>query len=391
MTQVDKPELLYLIGLFHDIAKGRGGDHSELGADDMYAFAVEHELAEDDADLCQWVVRKHLLMSTTVQRKDITDPAVQLEFAREVGNLRRLHYLYLLTVADIRATNPELWNSFKQTLLQSLYTTCHKILVRGLQKALNQQAVIEARQSHALALLDANGVSRHKVTELWDCFTSEYFRQYQSIEIARQTESIISHGNPQETLVSTRRSASRGATEILIYTPDSPTLFAIITRALEELQLETMFANLNTTESGHALDAFYVLESDGSVIDDPAREQAVRAEIKERINAPHDLTDITTGRLPRQARHFDIEVQVEFDQETPQEGTDIYISAADRPGILSTIARIFVDNKLAVNGARITTLGERIEDVFTVCTRDGKALLNLDAQKNIAARLQDEL
>ena len=391
MTLVDKPELLYLIGLFHDIAKGRGGDHSELGAQDMLDFAIEHSLAEDDIDLCQWVVRNHLLMSTTVQRKDITDPAVQLEFAREVGNLRRLHYLYLLTVADIRATNPELWNSFKQTLLQSLYTTCNKILARGLQRALDEAAVIEARQSHALALLDANGVSRQEITLLWDCFRSDYFRQYQSVEIARQTESILAHGNPTQTLVSTRRSASRGATEILIYTPDSRSLFAVITRALEELTLDVMFANLNTTDSGHALNVFYVLESNGSVIENSTRVDEVRTTIIERIQAPHDLTDITTGRIPRQARHFDIEVEVEFDHETPQEGSDIYISAADRPGILSTIARIFFDNKLAVNGARITTLGERIEDVFTVSTYDGKALLNPTTQQSITARLQDEL
>lgn len=393
MTQVDKPELLYLIGLFHDIAKGRGGDHSELGAEDMKTFAVAHGLAEEDVDLCQWVVRNHLLMSTTVQRKDITDPVTQLDFAREVRNLRRLNYLYLLTVADIRATNPELWNSFKQTLLQSLHTTCYKILDRGLQKALDQAAVIKARQSHALALLDANGVSRSAITGLWNCFQSDYFRQCQSVEIARQTESILAHGNPNETLVSTRRSASRGATEILIYTLDSPTLFAVITRALEELQLEVMFAVLNSMRTGHALDVFYVLESDGSVINDPMREDAVRTEIIERIKAPHDLTDITKGRLPRQARHFDIEAKVEFelDNDSPQDGTDIYISAADRPGILSTIASIFVAENLAVTGAKITTLGERIEDVFTVCMLDSQTSLNPEAQQNIAARLKDEL
>ncbi len=391
MTQVDKPGLLYLIGLFHDIAKGRGGDHSELGAVDIRAFALDHQLDTQDVDLCEWVVRHHLLMSTTAQRKDITDPTVQLEFAREVGNLRRLHYLYLLTVADIRATNPELWNSFKQTLLQSLYTTCSKILNRGLQQALDDAAVIEARQSHALALLDANGVSRNDISFLWDSFRDDYFRQYQSIEIARQTESILAHGNPNTALVCTRRSASRGATEILIYTRDSDTLFAMITRALEELQLDVMFANLTTTRTGHALDVFYVLESDGSVIDDTARADEVRLMILERIKEPHDLSDITTGRLPRQARHFDIVVEVEFDHETPQEGTDIYISAADRPGILSSIARIFVRANLVVTGAKITTLGERIEDVFTVCTGDGSALTELNAQQSIAARLQNEL
>jgi len=391
MTQIDKPELLYLIALFHDIAKGRGGDHSELGAIDMEIFANRHELHKEDADLCRWVVQKHLLMSTTAQRKDITDPTVQLDFAREVGTLRRLHYLYLLTVSDIRATNPELWNSFKQTLLQSLYTTCAKILQRGLQRALNEAAVLQARQSHAQTLLSANGIDLQSVKRLWASFGDDYFRQYQSVEIARHTESILAHGTEAKTLVSTRRSVSRGATEILIYTPDSHTVFATITRALEELQLDVMYANVNTTSAGQALDVFYVLENDGSIIDKPNRIKTIREAIVVRLNKPHDLSDVTTGRLPRQARHFDTVVQVSFDNESTQDGTDITIVAADRPGILSTMARIFVDSNVRVRGAKITTLGERLEDVFTVCTMNGAPLLDAAAQLAIEERLCAEL
>lgn len=391
MTQVDKPELLYLIGLFHDIAKGRGGDHSELGAVDMHDFARAHQLSEDDVSLCTWVVRQHLLMSTTAQRKDITDPSVQLEFAREVGSLRRLHYLYLLTVADIRATNPELWNSFKQTLLQSLYTACTKILKRGLQLALDDAAVINARQSHALALLDANGVQRDGISKLWATLRSDYFRQSQSIEIARQTEALLSHKNTSATLVSTRHSVSRGATEILIYTQDSPALFAVITRAIEQLNLEVMFAKLSTTRDDYALDTFYVLESDGSVDNSAERSTIIRTAITEQLSEPPDLHEITAGRLSRQARHFDIEVEVEFDNESSHRGTEVYISAADRPGILSTIARIFVDSKLSVNSAKITTLGERIEDVFTVTLEHGGRLIDAEDQERLAKRLRDEL
>lgn len=391
MTQVDKPELLYLIGLFHDIAKGRGGDHSELGAVDMNNFATTHALSEDDIDLCTWVVRNHLLMSTTAQRKDITDPNVQLEFAREVGGLRQLNYLYLLTVADIRATNPELWNSFKQTLLQSLHTACHKILSRGLQQALDEAEVINARQSHALALLDANGINRNDIQMLWATFRSDYFRQYQSIEIARQTETILTHNESNQTLISTRRSVSRGATEILIFTPDSPTLFAMVTRALESLQLDVMSANLTTTRTGHAMNVFYVLESDGSSISNKARFDEIRTGIIDRLANSHDLADIEIGHVPRQARHFDVVMEVQFDNDTPHDGTDIYISAADRPGILSTIARIFNERQLIITGARITTLGERIEDVFSVLTLEGKALTDINAQNQLAARLQDEL
>lgn len=391
MTQVDKPALLYLIGLFHDIAKGRGGDHSELGAVDMQEFAITHALSDADVDLCTWVVRHHLLMSTTAQRKDITDPNVQLEFAREVGSSRRLHYLYLLTVADIRATNPELWNSFKQTLLQSLYTACSKILNRGLQQALDEADVINARQSHALALLDANGVNRGDIQMLWGTFRSDYFRQYQSIEIARQTETILAHDDTNRTMVSIRRSVSRGATEVLIFTPDSPTLFAMVTSALESLQLDVMSANLTTTQTGHALNVFYVLEADGSIINNKARFAEIREGIINRLADSHDLADIAVGHVPRQARHFDVVMEVQYDNDTAHDGTDIYLSAADRPGILSTIARIFTEHQLIITGARITTLGERIEDVFSVFTHDGKTLTDIDEQNQLATRLQEEL
>jgi len=355
MTQIDKPELLYLIALFHDIAKGRGGDHSELGALDMQTFAQSHNLCEDDVDLCRWVVSKHLLMSTTAQRKDITDPAVQLEFAHEVGSSRRLHYLYLLTVADIRATNPELWNSFKQTLLQSLYTACIKILQRGLQSALDDAAVLKARKSHARTLLDATGNDEHAVTRLWDSFNDDYFRQYQSVEIARHSESILNQHNASETLIATRQSASRGATEVLIYTPHSHTLFAVITRALEAQQLNVLSANVTTTSAALALHVFYVLETDGSVINDTARIEAVRQTITAGVSAPHDLSGTITGRVPRQARHFDTAVQVRFDNESPQHGT------------------------------------ERIEDVFTVTTVNGDALRDSTAQDALRTRLCEEL
>jgi len=266
-----------------------------------------------------------------------------------------------------------------------------KILQRGLQRALDEAAVIQARQSHAQTLLNANGIDRHAVAELWDSFGDNYFRQYQSVEIARHAETIIAHGNETKTLVSTRRSASRGATEILIYTPDSQTLFAMITRALEEQQLSVMFANVTTTSSGHALDAFYVLETDGSVIENPERTEAIRKAIVHRLHAPHDLSELTTGRVPRLAKHVNTNVEISFANDSSQDATDIQIIAADRPGILSAIARIFVQSNVFVLGAKITTLGERIEDVFTVCTADGLALVNADSQRALAARLRDEL
>ena len=311
-----------------------------------------------------WTVRHHLLMSMTAQGKDIDDPAVQLEFARTVGTLERLDHLYLLTVADIRATNPELWNSFKQSLLQSLHRHARLILERGLDDPLGDDTVIARRQARTLARLAPDFAADPRRERLWERLGASHFRQYQSEEIARHTEILLAHDAEPGPLVAVHRSPSRGSTEILIYTPDDEALFALIATVLERLGLDVQSATIGTTADGHALDTFHVLDG-GGVVDGEARGEEIRRTLRDALTAPRDIPALATRRPSRRLKHFTVSTRVEFvDADASQ--TELRITAADRPGILSSIARILLASGVTVHAARIATLGERIDDVFFI-------------------------
>ena len=382
---------LYLTALFHDIAKGRGGDHSVLGAADAADFAHGHGLDARDTDLMVWTVRHHLLMSMTAQNKDIDDPSVQLDFARTVGTLERLDHLYLLTVADIRATNPELWNSFKRSLLQSLYRHARLILERGLDNALGEETVIARRQANTLPLLDAPYADDPRREALWESLGESYFRQYQAAEIARHTEILLASPNTPGPLVSLRHSPSRGSTEILIHTTDHEALFALITTLLETLGLDVLSATINTTADGWALDTFHVLESDGTLIDEPERIEEIRLALSRALRAPCDIPALATRLAPRRLRHFDVSTTATFGETAEAGLTELRISACDRPGILSTIGRVLLGENVAVRAARIATLGERIDDVFFVGRPDGGSLDDPAVRERLADALRERL
>ena len=370
--QLARPELLYIAGLFHDIAKGRGGDHSILGAEDAQIFCEAHDLEESETELVSWLVRNHLLMSMTAQRKDISDPEVQIEFASQIGTLVKLNHLYLLTVADIRATNPELWNSFKDSLLQTLYQSTAQLLQRGLDNPVDSVDMIWQRQTHTRNLLKETPYERAQVDALWERLGEDYFKQYPATEIARHTEVILANEGSAESLISLRQSKSRGATEILIYTTDSPRLFALITTVLDQLQLNVLSANINTTAEGMALDTFYVLESDGSLITEATRTEQIKQALQQELGNQQDIPTLGDIRPSRQLRHFTISTTVEFEQ--TGDLTEVHIVAADRPGILSSIGRVFLRAGVVVRAARIGTLGERVEDVFFVSNVDNSQL-----------------
>lgn len=386
---LSRPHILYLTALFHDIAKGRGGDHSELGAEDAKIFAIQHGLNQKDSELMEWTVRHHLMMSITAQRKDIDDPKEQLEFARKVGSVEHLNHLYLLTISDIRATNPELWNSFKQSLLQSLYRHTFLILKRGLDNPMEEGDVIARRQAHTMTLMDDELIDDSRVAKLWRTLGDDYFRQYQAIEIARHTEILLANENSSGPLVSLRYSASRGSTEILIYTPDNEALFALIATVLERLQLSVYSATINTTDAGYALDTFHVLDTTQLPIEDPDRIDEIRYTLTYELGVPRDIPSLGAQPTARRLRYFSISTVVEFSSH--ESGlSEVRITAADRPGILSSIARVFLSAKVNVLAARISTLGERIDDVFLVSDSEQRPL-NPEGQKSIRLLLQDQL
>ncbi len=387
--QVKRPYVLYLTGLFHDIAKGRGGDHSELGAVDAREFALAHKLPFQDAELMEWTVRHHLLMSITAQRKDIDDPEEQLAFARLVGSIEKLNHLYLLTISDIRATNPELWNSFKQSLLQSLYKHAYLILQRGLDNPLGTEDVIKRRQEHTRTLLDDSLDNDEQVNALWQSLGDDYFKQYQAVEIARHTEILLANQNAPWPLVSFRYSHSRGSSEILIYTPDDNALFALITTVMEKLQLNVLSATINTTASGFALDTFHVLDSTNLPIDSDERIEQVRQYLIQELGTPQEIPEVASQRLSRQLRYFSVSTQIEF-SDGESGFTDMRITAADRPGILSTLGQILMHARINVHAARISTLGERIDDVFSLSTQANAPLSDAE-QKTLSDIIKSEI
>lgn len=387
--QIERPHVLYLTALFHDIAKGRGGDHSELGAQDVKVFASDHQLPERDAELMEWTVRFHLLMSITAQRKDIDDPEEQLEFARKVGSIEKLNHLYLLTISDIRATNPELWNSFKQSLLQSLYRHAYLILKRGLDNPLDAEDVIKRRQAHTRTLLDDSLDKNPKVEMLWQSLGDDYFRQYQAIEIARHTEILLANENTPWPLVSIRYSQSRGSSEILIYTPDDDALFALITAIMEQQQLNILSATINTTASGFALDTFHVLDATNLPIESAERVEQIRYLLIKELGSPREIPSTNTQRPARQLRYFSVSTQIEF-LAGDKEFTEMRVTAADRPGMLSAIGQILMQARISVHAARISTLGERIDDVFSLSSENGKPLTDAE-QTSLSDLLKSEL
>lgn len=387
--QLPSPELLYVAGLFHDIAKGRGGDHSILGAEDAELFCKQHNLRPEDTELIRWLVRHHLLMSTTAQKKDISDPAVQIEFASEIGTLNNLNHLYLLTVADIRATNPELWNSFKESLLQQLYQSTAQLLQRGLDNPVDSVDMIWQRQMHTFGLLKDSGLEKSQMENLWERLGEDYFRQYQATEIARHTEFILTNENTPGPLISLRHSESRGSTEVLIYTPDKLALFATITTVLDQLQLDVQSATINLTAEQYALFTFYVLQSDGELITDELRKEQIKTNLQTELSTPQDIPKLGAIRPSRQLRHFSIPTTVEFADGA--DCTEVHIVAADRPGILSSIGRVFLRAGVIVQAARIGTLGERIEDVFFVTDENNKPLARDEDRAKLAGMLIERL
>ena len=357
VSRLRKPFLLLIAGLFHDIAKGRGGDHSQLGAEDVRVFAEAHGLPSADIELLVWLVQEHLLMSVTAQRQDISDPEVVTRFAMRLADREHLDYLYLLTCADIAGTSPKLWNAWKDRLLADLYTAARYALRRGLEHPLNAEDIIADTRNMALAILINEGHDEDAVQELWRTFPEEAFLRYRPEQIVWQTKGVLAHpGHASQVLV--RSHDSPGSYEVFVRTPDRVGLFAALVATLDRLGLSVLDARILTASDGHALDNFQVLA--GAHAAEPVRiAQTV-------LGALRDPAIVKPARraLPRQLRHFRVPVRVEFD--TVEEGrrTRLSLVCTDRPGLLADIAQVLRNHGLSVHDARIATFGERVEDFF---------------------------
>lgn len=390
--QLPKPEVLYLAGLYHDVAKGRGGDHSELGAEDAEAFCKRHHLSERDSQLIAWLVENHLLMSMTAQRKDISDPDIINEFARAVPSQVHLDYLYVLTVCDISATNPKLWNTWRASLLRQLYVETKRALRRGTETPFNREDWVKATQSEARGILQAQGMTDEQIDAIWDTLDEEYFLQDSTVDIAWQTAAIIRHGDDPDPLVlirDTRGGPTDGYSHIVIYVKDRVALFAATTAILEQLNLNIVDARISVASKGPwSISSYVVLDDQGQPLGkDPARKERVRERLVEELDDPDDYPEIIQRRTPRQLKHFSFPTEVTLSNDTFNQRTVIEVITPDRPGLLARVGRVLLEHRVRLTNAKIATLGERVEDAFFVTDEHGWPIRDPE----VCQSLQDDL
>ncbi|MGH8222395.1 MAG: [protein-PII] uridylyltransferase, partial [Woeseiaceae bacterium] len=375
MQSFDKPEIVYLAGLFHDIAKGRGGDHSELGAVDAEAFCLEHGMSPYDARTVAWLVRNHLILSMTAQKKDISDPEVVNQFAAAVGDQAHLDYLYVLTVADVRGTNPRLWNSWKATLLRDLYELASQALRRGLENPIDREQLIEETQSAAREILRRRDVEERVVQRVWQLFSEDYFLRYRSEEIAWHTEVLADSDTASARgLVEVRKQPAGDGIEALLYTPRVERTFAHATAVLDELGMTIVDARIVPITNGYSLDTYVFMELDRRTDIDDSRLAKIRRNLTRVLTSGDARPAQVTRPAPRQIRMFSTKTNIRFSQDQARRRTVMEIVAPDRPGLLSVIGQAFIECGVDIETAKILTIGERAEDVFYVVDEQGEPL-----------------
>ncbi|HEX6834363.1 MAG TPA: [protein-PII] uridylyltransferase [Rudaea sp.] len=364
-SRLPKPELLLLAALFHDIAKGRGGDHSELGEVEAREFCARLDLPASDIDLVAWLVRWHLIMSVTAQKQDISDPDVVHRFAVNVADWERLDYLYLLTVADISGTSAKLWNSWKDRLLCDLYVSARYMLRAGLERPPHAAERVRECQNHALAMLREQGIDADTASAIWADFPDESFLRLRAEQIAWQTAGIARARDRSAPLVLIEAQSARGGTEVFVHACDRDGLFAALTEVFDRLRLSVQDARVLTARNGMSLDTFLILDANGHALADAGQvarlQRALQQALAQSPYAPHE----PAPRAPsRSLRHFPIAPRVEFSDDAASGTTKLALVCSDRPGLLATVAHILRVERVRVRDARIATFGERVEDFF---------------------------
>ncbi len=387
MQSFEKPEIVYLAGLFHDIAKGRGGDHSELGAVDAEAFCLEHGLSAYEARTVAWLVRHHLVLSMTAQKKDLSDPDVINEFAALVGDQTHLDYLYTLTVADVNGTNPELWNSWKATLFRDLYELTSRALRRGLENPIDRELLIDETQEATRKALSETDLGTTDIDRAWALFPEDYFLRYRPGEIAWHT-TVLAEANLDSDcgLLDVRRQPNGDGIEAMLYTQRERRSFALVTAWLAELGMTIVDVRIVPLRNGFSLDTYVFMELDHRTEIDDARLQRIRRVLSGVLAADDDAAARVTRPAPRQVRMFTTRTIVSFNADEGNDRTIMELVASDRPGLLSTVGRVFVDQGLDIETAKVLTIGERAEDVFYIVDASKRAL---DADS--CALLKDKL
>jgi [protein-PII] uridylyltransferase len=374
MQSIPKQELLYLAGIFHDIAKGRGGDHSDLGKQEALTFCRNHQISEYDSRLVAWLVKNHLLMSMTTQREDISDPGVINRFAAKVGDEMHLNYLYLLTVADINGTSPKLWNSWKAALLIDLYKNTQLALRRGLGNPIDKEERISEIRAQAARLLSDSIGSESGVAMIWSQLGDDYFIHHSPDEVAWHTRAIAKSSEKNLPLILIREMTDRGGTEIFIYMRDHDNIFSRATRTLDHLNLNIMDARIITSANGFTLDTFIVLEENGEIVRGRERKKEIQTLLHNNL-LDFETPIKTVSRIKsRKLKNFPIPTQVSFSQDEKNVRTVMEVTATDRVGFLSAIGSALEQCRTRLQSAKIATYGERIEDIFFITDQNNRMI-----------------
>jgi [protein-PII] uridylyltransferase len=384
----DQPWLLYVAALFHDVAKGRGGDHSELGAKEARRFCRDHGIGREDTELIVFLVERHLTMSRIAQKEDLSDPDVIESFAKLVGSERRLTALYLLTVADIRGTSPKVWNAWKGKLLEDLYRTTLRAL--GGAKP-NLDADIEARKEEARHALALASMLPGTETALWQTLEISYFARHDAADIAWHARSLFRHVQTEVPVVRARPSPLGEGLQVLVYSPDRPDLFARICGYFDGAGFNIQDAKVHTTRSGYALDTFQVIDPLHDATDSARYRDLVSLvehQLTQALNATGPLPEPGRGRMSRRVKSFPIAPRITLRPDERAQRWLLGVSASDRSGLLYAIARVLAQHQINLQLAKITTLGERVEDTFLI---DGSALQQNRKQIQIESELLDAL
>jgi [protein-PII] uridylyltransferase len=378
MNDFDRPEVLYIAALFHDVAKGRGGDHSTLGAVEAVRFCQQHGLSPEDKHLVAWLVANHLVMSATAQKKDLSDPEVIAEFARHVDSLRNLTAIYLLTVADIRGTSPTVWNAWKGKLLGELYGATQRYLAGS---APQPESRLRAHQEEALQILRLYAVSDRVHEALWKQLDDSYFMRHEAQEIAWHTRLLLTHTNTPTPIVRARLSPVGEGLQVMIYTRDRDDLFARICGFFERINYNILDAKIYTTRHGYALDSFQVMDESNRTVHYRDLISYVEFELTQRLQQTSALEEPLQGRVSRHLKHFPIEPEVSIHPDEKGIYHVLSVTAGDRPGLLSRIAQVFLQHGIRLHMAKIATLGHRAEDTFIINGNhldNAKAVLKLE-------------
>ena len=383
--RIERKEILVLAAMFHDIAKGRGGNHSELGETESIDFCLAHGMSLADANLVGWLTRYHLLMSMTAQKKDISDPEVVTVFANLVGNVTHLNHLYVLTVADMNATNPQLWNSWRATLMKQLYSQTRRILRADIDAPTNRQDMISATRKQTLDMLDNvnnQHMNRDEVLRLWDDLGDEYFLREIAEDILWHTEAILNHppiglasnaDSPPLVVLREHRELALDAVQVFVYTQDQMNLFAVTMAVFDQMNLDVLDARIITATRDFALDSYVLLDPSGTLLVDEESQQELKQRLIDAFKDPTVLK-LTNKRMPRQLKHFEVTTVISFEFNEASDQHIMSLETLDQPGLLARVGQVFLQEKIEVHAARITTLGERAEDMFYISDQNDEPL-----------------